>query len=250
VGRLVRYRQSDLESWLRDEEHHRPRDPGPLLEPAKIPLTVAVADLLAFLTAIRERYGGDVPVFMALLDAQGQGTVVPLLGTWLQEGPEHKPTMLLSGQHPEAAGQGERPERPIYLQRTLYGTPDLHHLLRVLNDPSELEGGPTMLLVNEFHAHGQIPDLVELLNNFFREPVSDAIWLSHDDVDVQSLHMFTQTGGALHRWLHSKDPWRLKRCIECKQYFFDATKNGRKLHCSAPCSTRHGTRTYRARLAR
>jgi hypothetical protein len=198
---------------------------------------------------MQQRDGGDVPVFIALLDAQGQGTMVPLLGMGLQEGPAHQPTVLLYGQHPEAAGQGERSERLTYLQRTLYGTPDLNDLLRVLNNPSEPDWGPALVMVNEFHAHGQTPDLVELVNNYFREPVSHAIWLSHDDVDVRDLHMFTQTGAALHRWLHAKDPWRLKCCIECTQYFFDATKNGRKLYCSARCSTRHGTRTYRARLA-
>jgi predicted DNA-binding transcriptional regulator AlpA len=257
-GRLVRYRKSDLESWLLDQAQRHPRGPGPLLGSAKTP-AAPIMTVQEFIRSMQDLYGDDFPCKIALLDVQSHVTVVPLLGIGLQEGPEPQCTLMLYGPHPEAAGQpaaagatslrqaGEPSERLTYLQRTLYGTPDLTHLLRVLNSPSEFECRPARRLVKAFLAHEQTSHLVEMVHDFFCAPVSNAIWLAHDD--VRGLPRLTQTGGALYRWLHSKDPWRLKRCIECGKYFFDATKNGRKLHCSARCTTRHGTRTYRARLA-
>jgi len=253
VGRLVHYRQTEVEHWLSDKARHQTREPVQVVEPIRPPLTAA--ELLEVVMALAQLPGSDAEgdmlhgliVQLALieehLEARSQVTVMPLLGIALHELPDHQRVLTLYGQHPDAAGQsmvtGSRSLRPS--DRTL--------LLTVLNTPSEREYAPARELVDAFLAHGQTPHLVKLFNASFRAPALPITLKLRHDLDLQDLPVFTPTGGALHQWMTAKDPWRLKRCVECQHYFFDATKNGRKLHCSERCSTRHGSRTYRARLA-
>jgi hypothetical protein len=127
---------------------------------------------------------------------------------------------------------------PTYLQGTIYRTPELTHLLRILNTPSEHECVAVREVIDELLAHGGTTRRLLELVKAFSEPVFSLTLVKGGGIEeVLALPAFSHMGGVLNRLFTSKDPWRLKRCIECGQYFFDATQNGTSLHYTdAPLS--------------
>ena len=160
---------------------------------------------------------------------------------------------------------------PRYLQGTLYQSLDIQWLLTVLNTPAEPECAPARELVHELLAHGPTRHFFELFQASFVVPgfsfaSSQVRAIDADPYDLQlwdtaeiprvpaegkeqRIPVAVATSNALWRWYVSKDPWRLKRCIECQQYFFDATRNGKKQHCTDRCKSRHTSRDHRRRTA-
>jgi hypothetical protein len=86
-------------------------------------------------------------------------------------------------------------------------------------------------IIDEFLAHGTTRRILALVKENFSVPMFNLIFVKGESTEeTLALPIFAHTGGALGRLFTSKDPWRLKRCSECGQYFFDATPHGTSLH--------------------
>ena len=209
---------------------------------------LTTGDLLEFLADIERRSGGDIPVWLALLDAQGTVTRMPLMDIVMVEGPDHPAALFLCGPQPETAGQpvaagtappgqsAEQAVRPKFLQGTLYGTPPLSYLLTFLNSPDPHgENAAVRTIVDALSTHGVTEETLKLFTTTFG---SGRLQMD-----------YTAPAGAVSHLLLCNDPWRLKRCVECEQYFFDVSRNGRTRFCTQRCTSRHTSRDYRRRTA-
>jgi hypothetical protein len=142
------------------------------------------------------------------------------------------------------------PVPPAYLHGTMHNTLDLSHLLSILNSPPDRKHGMVRELIDAFLADGITAHLMELFETHSTEDAFNRIRITVGGIDHYfEIPVFASVAPVLHRLFTSKDPWRLKRCIECPEYFFDATKNGKQRHCTPRCKSRHTSRDYYRRRA-